>query len=347
MQPSPERTHVATADGGVLAADALTKRFEKRSGLGQTVAVTAVDAVSLAVEPGRTVAVVGESGSGKSTLARLMLGLMAPDAGTVRFRGADVSSLRGETRREFRRSVQMVFQNPLRSFSPMLTLGGTIEDALRLRSALGARERRAEVGRLLEQVHLPAEFAGRYPAEVSGGQLQRAGIARALAPGPQVVVLDEPTSALDMSLHGQVVNLLLELQAEHGLAYVLISHDLRIVRAMADRVVVMYLGQTMEEGPAGAVLDAAGHPYTLALLAAEPGAAHRPDLALVGELRPRAAENGGCKLVDRCPFADEPSCEPQRLRDLGGGHLVRCWRAEEIRDGLRPVARTGNGTADR
>jgi peptide/nickel transport system ATP-binding protein len=333
----------------VLSAVGLKKLFPLRHGLGgRTTTTTAVDDVSFEVRPGRTLALVGESGSGKSTVGRLMLDLIAPDGGEVRFEGQSLRSLSRARRRDFRRSVQIVFQNPFRSFSPMLTIGGSMRDALRLRR-LSRHQRDDEVAQLLSDVQLPPDVATRYPNEVSGGQLQRIGIARAIATDPHAIFIDEPTSALDMSLRGQIVNLLSDLQEERGLAYVLVSHDLRLVATMAEEIVVMYLGQVMEHGPAALILDRPTHPYTIALLtdAHVKSTGIRTDRArsLSGEVVALPSEHRGCKLIHRCPFAQPPCNEPQVLREFDG-RLVRCRRAEEIREvtlaAPRPDARPIN-----
>jgi oligopeptide/dipeptide ABC transporter ATP-binding protein len=230
----------------------------------------------------------------------------------------------------------MVFQNPLTSFDPMLTLRQALLEPLRLRDELSRSEREAEVVSLLERVGLGAHFAERYPRQVSGGELQRAGIARAIAPGPSLVFLDEPTSALDRSIQGQILNLLQDLREEQGLSYVLASHDLRVVRHVADEVRVMYLGQIVESGTMEDVFERPAHPYTRGLL----DATHvgEPDVTsnrrgggpvrLRGELQLADHEVRGCRLAPRCPFAvDRCHEEPQELETVVPGHQVRCWRA--------------------
>jgi oligopeptide/dipeptide ABC transporter ATP-binding protein len=229
----------------------------------------------------------------------------------------------------------MVFQNPLSSFNPMLSIGATLVDSMRLRGDLNRSARRDEAARLLERVGLPKEYAERFPSEMSGGQLQRVGVARALAPNPRMIFLDEPTSALDMSVRGQIMNLLLDLQSEYGLTYLLVSHDLRVVRAMAHYVHVMYLGQVVEEGPVEQVLTHPQHPYTQGLLAAT--AVGRFDRAVLkaaprvrGEVLQLSPTYLGCKLTRRCPLEMEVCRqEPQILQSVGPDHRVRCWRALE------------------
>ncbi len=317
----------------LLEARDLTKRFRVRQSWTRRVTVTAVDGLSFRVKSGHTIALVGESGCGKTTVGKLVLGLMDPDQGEVYFRGQTLEEWAARAPSEFRRAVQMVFQNPLTSFNPMLSIGATLVDAMLLRSDLDSSARRSEADRLLERVGLAKDYGDRFPSEMSGGQLQRVGVARALAPNPRMIFLDEPTSALDMSVRGQIINLLLDLQAEYGLAYILVSHDLRVVRAMAHDVHVMYLGQVVEEGPAVQVLTHPRHPYTQGLLAATSlghldGAEPKNAPRVRGEVLQLSPDYIGCKLTRRCPFEME-TCrrEPQALQTVGPGHRVRCWRA--------------------
>ncbi|MFI9328405.1 ABC transporter ATP-binding protein [Kitasatospora sp. NPDC052868] len=245
----------------LLAVDGAVKRYRDRS---------ALDGVSLTVAPGETVGLVGESGSGKSTLARLALGLLTPDAGTVRFAGRDPSRLRGRADRAVRGRLQFVPQHPRGSLNPGLRAGEAVAFALRLHGT-PRRDRPAAVARLFEQVGLAPGLADRYPRELSGGQLQRVAVARALATGPDLVVCDEPTSALDRSVQARLLDLLTELQQRTGLAYLFISHDLAVVRHLAHRVLVLRHGRVLEEGPAAELWDAPAHPYTRALLEAATG----------------------------------------------------------------------------
>jgi ABC-type glutathione transport system ATPase component len=256
----------------LIRAENLCRLFPQRGGLfARREWVRAVDGVSLSVAPGETVAVVGESGSGKSTLGRMLLGLLAPSSGTVRFRGEKLHTLRGESWREYRRDVQVVFQDSGASLNPRKSVGHSVALPLRWNLSLAAAEAAALAADLLDRVGLPAaQFAHRMPHALSGGQRQRVGIARALASNPSLVIADEPVSALDVSVRAQVLRLMRQLQAERGLAYLFITHDFGVVRAVADRVVVMRAGRVVEQGPADAVLSAPAHDYTRALLAATP-----------------------------------------------------------------------------
>ncbi len=263
--------------------------------------VTAVDQVSLAVGQHETVGLVGESGSGKTTLSRAVLGLIQPGGGTVRFEGEDITRAGRKRRRELSRHLQVVFQDPYGSLSPTRTIGQTLAEPLiahRLATPARARDQAAA---MLDRVGLPADAMGRFPSEFSGGQRQRVAIARALMPSPRLVICDEPVSALDLSVQAQVLNLLRGLQREYQLSYLFIAHNLAVVRHMSHRIVVLYHGQVMEQGPAGAVYAAPGHPYTRALLAAEPQAdpevqaARRAALSTgAGGAPPRRRRGRGC-----------------------------------------------------
>ncbi|MEU1281570.1 ABC transporter ATP-binding protein [Streptomyces sp. NPDC005805] len=259
----------------LLRLDHVTKRYRASAG------PPAVDGVSLRVAPGETVALVGESGSGKSTLARLALGLLAPDRGTVRFAGHDPYRLRGRTGRGVRARLQFVPQQPRGSLNPALRAGDAVAFALRVHG-VPRRERPDRVAELFRQAGLDPVLARRYPRELSGGQVQRVAVARALATAPELVVCDEPTSALDTTVQAQVLDLLTGLQERLGLAYLFISHDLAVVRHLAHRVLVLRGGRVVEEGATAAVWDTPGHPYTRALLAADghtPPPAAGPGLA--------------------------------------------------------------------
>jgi oligopeptide/dipeptide ABC transporter ATP-binding protein len=316
----------------VLAVRDLHKAFVSRASFNPLdhTFVPAVDGVSFTIAKGETVAFVGESGCGKSTLARLVLHLYRPDKGKITLMGTEVQGLSERAFRPHRRHVQMVFQNPLLSFDPMQTIGGSIREAMRLRPSIP--DTGAELANLLIEVGLSPKFANLRPRNVSGGELQRAGIARAIAAYPELVVLDEPTSALDMSIQGQVLSLMRELQAKRGLSYLLATHDLRMVRMVANRVVVMYLGQIVEEGPADELFRQPRHPYTLALTNANRLGRHRSSRAddvirLRGSLRYPPKDYRGCRLVGRCPLAVDRCTEPQELLEVGPQHHSRCWRS--------------------
>ncbi|HEY8549900.1 MAG TPA: ATP-binding cassette domain-containing protein [Vicinamibacterales bacterium] len=259
-----------TADPLVVVRH-LRKHFTRRAGFfGRQIVSRAVDDVSFTIGERETFGLVGESGSGKTTTARCMLRLIEPTGGEVHFRGENVLAFGRRRLRAARREMQMVFQDPHASLNPRMRVGAIVEEPLIIHR-LGTRaERAATVGRLLEQVGLDASLRNRYPHELSGGQRQRVGLARALALNPSFVIADEPVSALDVSIQAQVINLLIDLQERFRLTYLLIAHDLRLVRHVCTRVAVMYRGRIVEMGPAGAIFEAAEHPYTRALLSAVP-----------------------------------------------------------------------------
>ncbi len=300
----------------ILRVEGVTKHFPlkrsaRRSGDGP--AIRAVDGVDLSIPPGTTLGLVGESGSGKSTLARLVLRLMPVTAGRVYFEGADVTSEKGRSLRELRPRMQLVFQDPYSSFDPMATVLDSVMEPLHAHGKT-KQECEARAAELFDLVGLSTQYLHRHPRELSGGQLQRAGVARALAPEPSLVVLDEPVSALDVSTQAQVINLLADLQDELGIAFLFIAHDLAVVRHVSDRIAVMYLGQIVEEGPADALYDAPTHPYTHALLSAIPVPnprvqRGRPRVMLRGEIPSPASPPSGCRFRTRCPFAMEVCAE--------------------------------------
>jgi oligopeptide/dipeptide ABC transporter ATP-binding protein len=317
----------------LLAAVQVSCRFPIRSGalFAPRRALTAVDRVSLALRPREIVALVGESGSGKSTLGRLLLGLTAPSEGEVHYRGKSLANLTGAPRQDYRREVQVVFQDSAASFNPRRSIGEAIMTPLRYNRALEADRARSQTDALLDRVGLaPATFRHRFPHELSGGQRQRAGLARALASKPRVIIADEPVSALDVSMRAQILALLRDLKRSEGLACLLITHDLGVVRAVADRLVVLYLGAIMEEGGARQVMTAPAHPYTRALLAATPIAdpsrrRARPARFIIGEPSSAASLPSGCRFRSRCPHA-APLCaerEPE-LRPVGNGGRAAC-----------------------
>jgi oligopeptide/dipeptide ABC transporter ATP-binding protein len=265
----------------------------------------AVDGVDLTVAPGQTLGVVGETGSGKSTLGRLVLGLERPTAGEVLVDGRSTAGLDRAGTRQLRRDVQVVLQDPYTSLNPYLTVGSAIGEALQVTGVSSRRERKERAAELVQQVGFPAEWVDRKPGQLSGGGRQRISIARALAAGPRLLVADEPVSALDVSVQAQVLNLFQRLQAELGLAYLFITHDLAVLERIADEVAVLYLGRVVESGPARAVFDEPRHPYTQALLKAAPSLGQRRTTAsaVAGELPNPISPPAGCTFHPRCPFA--------------------------------------------
>jgi oligopeptide/dipeptide ABC transporter ATP-binding protein len=312
----------------VLEVRGLAKRYRTRRG-----AVQAFAGVDLDIARGETVALVGESGCGKTSLAKTIYRLQEADAGSIRLKGTDVTRLPRYAMRPHRRIMQMVFQDPFGSLNPRSTVGRILEEPLIVHARGSAAERRARVDELLRQVGLGAEALERYPHQFSGGQRQRIGIARALALDPELLICDEPVSALDISVQAQVLNLLTAAQEARGLAMLFISHDLSVVRYVADRVLVMYLGQIIEAGPVDRVLEAPAHPYTRALISAvppgDPDAArvHRR-IVLEGEPPSPFDVPAGCRFHTRCAHArDACSAAVPPLRPIGGsGRAVACHR---------------------
>ncbi len=331
----------------LLTIDGVVKTYRAPSpmGLGGLLhapsRLRAVDGVHLAVARGETLALVGESGSGKTTLGRCVLRLTDVDAGRIAFDGVDITHMRGPALRALRRRLQVVFQDPYGSLDPRMTVGDTVAEPLVVHAIARGAAAREQVAGLLKEVGLDPSFAVRYPHELSGGQRQRVGIARALAVGPDLLVLDEPVSALDVSVQAQVLTLLRDLQDRRGLTYLFIAHDLAVVRQMAARVAVMYVGRIVEEGSAEAIFRTPRHPYTAALLSAVPepdpsGARRR--IVLPGDPPSPVHLPSGCVFRPRCPHPrKDRRCvdEVPALRVVHGAQRAACHYAEEplVREG--------------
>ncbi|MBV9078740.1 MAG: dipeptide ABC transporter ATP-binding protein [Methylobacteriaceae bacterium] len=319
----------------VVEAENLVQVYEVGRGLFRKPArLQAVGGISFAVAPGRTLAIVGESGCGKSTLARMVTLIERPSAGRLVLDGSDATAadLPAEERKRLRRAVQLVFQNPYGSLNPRKTVAAILEAPLAINTSLPRSERQARVADMLARVGLRPEYAQRYPHMFSGGQRQRVAIACALMLSPKLVVADEPVSALDVSIQAQVLNLLADLQADLGLAYLFISHDLGVVRHIAHDVLVMYLGLAIEQGPKERIFARPLHPYTMALLASTPGLARggRARIVLRGELPSPLNPPQGCVFSTRCPYVtDRCRVERPALRPLDG-RRVACHYAEDF-----------------
>ncbi|MBR0669651.1 ABC transporter ATP-binding protein [Neoroseomonas soli] len=327
---------MSAAPGPLVRGEGLTRAFHRRGGLFHRGApVMALRGVDIAVNRGEAVGVVGESGCGKSTLGRVLLRLMPPTGGRVLFDGEDLAQQPAAHLRALRRRMQMVFQDPFGSLDPRRTVGAQIADGMQIHGLAHGSGARDAVAALLKQVGLDPDHARRLPHEFSGGQRQRIAVARALSTRPDFIVADEPVSALDVSIQAQVVNLLADLRAELGLALLFISHDLHVVRHLCDRVVVMYLGRVMEEGPARDIFRAPAHPYTRALLAATPSLRHRGTAGapLAGEVPSIANPPSGCVFRTRCTMA-QPACAeavpPIEPMPGAADRRIACLRAAEL-----------------
>jgi len=316
----------------VLEAIDLEKRFPLGSGRK---AVHAVNGVSFALQRGEILGLVGESGSGKSTIGRLVLRLLEANAGTVRFLGRDITRLPEREVRRLRVDMQMVFQDPWGALNPRLSIRTLIEEPIKLHLKLTAAERRERVAAICDRVRLGQGLLDRYPSQLSGGQLQRVCIARALATEPKLIVLDEPTSSLDLSVRAGILDLLVRLRNETGVAMLFITHDLGTLKLIADRIQVLYLGQVVETGAAATIFARPEHPYTQALLSANlttDFASQKARIPLQGEIPSPVDLPDGCRFAGRCPVAI-PACRttmPPLVDQLGDGRLTACLR---VRDG--------------
>ncbi|WP_341717565.1 dipeptide ABC transporter ATP-binding protein [Micromonospora sp. FIMYZ51] len=326
----------------VLETRNLVKHFPLTRGIvfrKQYGAVRAVDGVNLELRRGETLGIVGESGCGKSTLARMLVGLETPTSGDLFVQGKNMSKVGGEERRRGRRNIQLVMQDPYTSLNPRMTVGDIIGEPFQVHPDVVPKgERRGKVQELLELVGLNPDHINRYPHQFSGGQRQRIGIARALALNPEIILCDEPVSALDVSIQAQVINLLEKLQNELGLSYIFIAHDLSVVRHIADRVAVMYLGKIVEIGTEDEIYESPTHPYTQALLSAVPVPdpklrGHRDQIVLTGDVPSPADPPSGCRFRTRCWKAQDICAEQEPLLQIRdkSGHPSACHFAE-VRD---------------
>jgi peptide/nickel transport system ATP-binding protein len=336
----------------LLEVRGLVKRFGGQPHLigGSGPEIRAVDGVDLDVGRGEIVGLVGESGSGKTTLGRTILRLTEPDEGSIRFDGLDVRALGGRELRQLRRRMQIVFQDPGAALNPRMRVKSLVGEPLVIHHVARGRELDERVAALLAEVGLERDAMHRWPHEFSGGQKQRIGIARALALRPDFLVCDEPVSALDVSVQAQIVNLLVELQRRHGMAYLFIAHDLALVAHLCDRVAVMYLGRIVEEGPAPLLVARPLHPYTQALFASspppDPEIARRIRMPLPGEVPSPSELPSGCRFHPRCPLATERCrTEPPTRRELTARHRAACHRSEELLAGATLFPRDASSSA--
>jgi oligopeptide/dipeptide ABC transporter ATP-binding protein len=351
--PNPSRVADDARSGGeaeLLEVEGLKVHYPSRGGWlpGKGTPIKAVDGVSFRIRPGRTLGLVGESGSGKSTTARAVLQLHRPTAGSVRFRGIELTTIKGEPLRRVRRHLQFVAQDPKSSLDPRMTIANIVAEPLLVHGQGSRADREAKVRELLDLVGLPRSVMSGHPRQFSGGQLQRVAIARSLALGPALIICDEPVSSLDVSIQAQIVNLLLDLQTSLSHSYLFIGHDLAVVRQVSDTIAVMYLGRIVELASRDALLADSLHPYTVALVSAVPPPdpvarkRARPVLAL-GEPADPAHPPAGCHYHPRCPIArDRCRTEDPPLQEAKPGQWVACHFPGELRSPL-PIVEAGQG----
>lgn len=319
----------------LLEVKELTKHFPVQRGLIASLLtrekqhVHAVDGVDFQIRKGETFGLVGESGSGKTTTGRVIVGLEEPTDGTITFDGRDLSALRREEQRKARQEMQMIFQDPFASLNPRMKVGDIIVEGLVIRGVGDSKQRKERIFRTMEKVDLtpPQVFADRYPHELSGGQRQRVGVARAIAVDPRFIVADEPVSSLDVSIRAQILNLMLDLRKDLGLTYLLISHDIVVVKYMSENIGVMYLGKIVEMARSESLFSNPQHPYTKALLSAIPRLEpSQKQVLLEGEIPSSVDLPKGCRFHTRCPIRrDRCANDEPCLEDLGDGHQVACW----------------------
>jgi oligopeptide/dipeptide ABC transporter ATP-binding protein len=324
------------AERDLLEVEDVRRYYAVRRSSLRSATLRAVDGVSFRIGRGETFTLVGESGSGKSTTARMVLRLERPSAGRVRYMGRDIHELRGRYLRDYRGSIQAVFQDPYSSLNPRMRAGDIVGEPLVIRGGLSRAERRERVAELLVEVGLSPALVGDYPHEFSGGMRQRLALARALSTSPSLIVLDEPVSALDVSVRAQIMNLLRDLQERHGIAYLLIAHNLATVRFLGQSVAAMYLGQVVEDGPTRLVLSHPRHPYTVALLSASTATRTRQRIVLDGEIPSPVDPPSACRFRTRCwlyrRLGEPARCreEAPPLRHIEAEHRAACHFAEEL-----------------
>lgn len=313
----------------IIEAEGLAVNFRAPGGflgLGHR-RLAVLEDISIAIRPGETLGLVGESGSGKTTLARTLLGLVPRSRGSIRFEGKLISTVGAHGFRHLRRKTAMMFQDPVASLSPRLAIGSAITEPFVIHG-VAMVSRRAAAEELLSLVGLPKTFVTRYPHELSGGQARRAGVARALALRPSLVIADEPTAGLDVSIQGDILNLMTRLKTEFALSYIIVTHNLAMIRHVSERIAIMYLGRIVEEGPTPEIFAKARHPYTASLIASEPvpdPRRKRRHLAITGEVPSILMRPRGCEFHTRCPFAKERCrAEAPALTSLTADHKVRC-----------------------
>ena len=315
----------------LLEVKNLKKYFKNPAGM-----LHAVDDVSFTLDEGKTIGVVGESGCGKTTLGRTVLHLIELTDGEVYFDGEDISRPTKQAVKNMRKKMQIIFQDPYSSLNPRMSVSEAIMEPLLLHSGLSKKDRIIETKKLMDTVGIAERFENSYPHELDGGRRQRIGIARALALKPKFIVCDEPVSALDVSIQAQIINLLIDLQEERGLAYMFVTHDLSVVKHLSNDIMVMYLGHLVEKAPSDELFEHPMHPYTEALLSAIPVPSIRNKtkrIIMQGEITSPINPKPGCRFMARCRFASEECAQPQELTELSPGHFVACCKSKEIFNG--------------